>query len=309
MKKKLTKLIATMFLVFAAIVVLKVPVSAFEANFRMTSDPQPGDKRIEVQWNSISPSDISYYVTKINYYYIENSSGEVYGPFYGTGAYGDFSLGFAETWYLYCNYTWNDNTTDNYYLGYTYVNNSPAAITKAKSGIDYVSSNSLTAKVVLPETATGSQLRVYKGSKVVATGNGYSYPNVSGLKRDIVYTYRVRSYYENYSTGKKYYSKWSGARKYVYPTVKGTSKSNKKGFSITLKKVSGVTSYKVYVSTKRDSGYKLSKTVKPGKKSKITTQITKNVKKQKTCYIRVVPVIKDYGNSAVRWEGSIYVFK
>lgn len=106
------------------------------------------------------------------------------------------------------------------------------------------------------------------------------------------YQYRIRTYVET-STGKKY-SKWSD---YNYI---GLSKDEKDKCVISGRKikaswgkVSGATGYTVYISTKKNSGYKKVKTLgKKGTSITITKYNKKSLKKGKTYYVKVVAQAK-----------------
>lgn len=67
----------------------------------------------------------------------------------------------------------------------------------------------------------------------------------------------------NYKIGNWTYAGYSSAKKTVVvkpkaTTIKSLRKSGKKAVKITYKKVSGVSGYQIYMSTKKKSGYKRS---------------------------------------------------
>lgn len=77
---------------------------------------------------------------------------------------------------------------------------------------------------------------------------------------------------------------------------KVTVKASKKQIKVSWKKISSAKGYKVYVSTKKNSGYKLKATVK-GKAR--TTKVIKKLKSKKTYYVKVAAYIGSGKNVVV----------
>ncbi len=142
--------------------------------------------------------------------------------------------------------------------------------------------------------ADGYEAEAYTANKKkdtkVASVDGNSYVGVylksSKFKKHNFFKVRVRAYATT-SDGVKKYGAWSDW-KYVcqQPDVtKMTSKSN--GMQIKYDKISGADRYIVYMSTKKDSGYKKVATTK---KTSVTIKKLgkKKLKKGKTYYVYVV---------------------
>lgn len=130
----------------------------------------------------------------------------------------------------------------------------------------------------------------------------------SALQNHNFYKVRVRAYALN-SKNEKIYGTWS-SWKYVSPQPDITKKkSTKKGIKVNWDKIKGADRYVVYVSTKKDSGYK-----KFGTTGKTGTTITKygksKLKSGKTYYFYVVPQKKvndkymsgSASNATKRWS-------
>lgn len=131
---------------------------------------------------------------------------------------------------------------------------------------------------------------------------------VSALNKHNFYKVRVRAYSLN-SKNEKIYGVWS-SWKYVSPQPDVTKKQKvKKGIKIKWDKINGADNYVVYVSTKKDSGYKKFQTT--GKNSTTITKYGKNkLKSGKTYYFYVVAQKKvdnkylsgKAGNATKRWS-------
>lgn len=159
--------------------------------------------------------------------------------------------------------------------------------------------------------ADGYQLeaRNYKGKVVSTTMNTNTSGTVSPFKKGQFYSTRVRAFVK---TGNDYaYGPWSD---YCYnasnKSIKYFRSANRKKITLKWKKISGVSGYRVYISTKADRGFKKVKTL--GKKSKSCT-ITKcgkrKLSKKKTYYIRMM-YLKKVGKknvvSQIIGKGTIY---
>lgn len=313
-EKNLQKLLLTFFTLITVAIIYQVPVKAERINFQMISDPSVSTNVVTVKWTELTdvPSDreiisYSYDIVDVstNTYLVRNSKQTSFSK--------NMGCGYEGYWRLDCNYTFRntefDYESESFESEWIYVNTTPETIAKKNFSITYANDKSVWIATIVPKNTNGVQLLVYNGTKCIynkVSSNGYFDVPISKNK---AYRYYVRAYYTNNTNKKTYYGKWSSARHFVNAPFSGKSKSNKKGFSLTLNKVSGVTKYKIYVSTNLKSGYKLSKTLNVGSKSKYTVQITKYVKKQKINYIRVIPEIKGYGKSDLYYGGSIYVKK
>lgn len=125
-------------------------------------------------------------------------------------------------------------------------------------------------------------------NKVVADDTiTYNNASISKVKNNMVYNVQVRAYVT--INGQKYYCAWSDkAYLFTQPMVKSAKISGGK-LKITWNKVSGISSYDVYVSTKEKSGYKKVKTLS-SKKSSVTVSKLKGKKfnSKKKYYIYIV---------------------
>ena len=212
--------------------------------------------------------------------------------------FNQLAKGYVGYWKVVCIYTNGAGTEYTNIVGYVHVNTTPAQMSAKSIVIDNVSSDSgrLSFQVAKPDNMTGTQVQLYQGSKKVAskkfTGE---YSSVFSFSCDKVYKYRARTYYVNESTGKTYYGAWSSCKYFDCPTATGTYASDTRGCKITLKKVSNVSSYVIYVSKNKDSGFKKTTTVKITSGKKKTVSIKKigdsAMKKGTYYYIKIVPKI------------------
>ena len=153
--------------------------------------------------------------------------------------------------------------------------------------------------------ADGYQYQLYtaykdKDSKIktVTTSSAYTYIKTSALKKHNFYKVKVRAYALN-SKNEKMYGDWS-SWKYVSPqpdVTKIKNNKSKKGIQISWDKIKGANRYVVYVSTKKDSGYKKFQTTT--KTGTVIKKCGKNkLKSGKNYYFYVEPQ-KKVGNKYV----------
>lgn len=136
------------------------------------------------------------------------------------------------------------------------------------------------------------QLQTYKGKTLVNKEATWSSINVSPYKKGIFTKARVRAYIVVNS--QKKYGAWSAwSYNASNKSVKATRSRNGKKITVKWKKISGCAGYKVYISTKSNSGFKKVKTLSSKKKS-ITIKKCgkKKLKKNKTYYYRVIYLTK-----------------
>lgn len=153
---------------------------------------------------------------------------------------------------------------------YRYIENVDASWTKQSgvSGYEYI--------------IRDSKNRIKKSEK-----NSYGAGVDCPVKNNMLYTMVVRAYTD--INGKRYYGPWSDtAYLFTQPEVKKLSIKNGK-LTVKWKKISGVTGYDIYASTKKNTGYKKVKSVN-AKKSSVTVSKFKKKKfnKKKTYYVYVV---------------------
>lgn len=130
-------------------------------------------------------------------------------------------------------------------------------------------------------TSLNGKKKYYKKTTTSDNFFGDAYPVGTFTKA------RVRAYVE--INGKKTYGPWSDYE-YVACSKKVTGKGSKDGKKITLKwkKVSGVSEYQIYVSTKEKKGYKKAATVSSKKTSyTITKYNKKKLKKGQKYYVQL----------------------
>lgn len=153
--------------------------------------------------------------------------------------------------------------------------------------------------------ADGYQYQLYtaykdKDSKIktVTTSSAYTYIKTSALKKHNFYKVKVRAYALN-SKNEKMYGSWS-SWKYVSPqpdVTKIKNNKSKKGIQISWDKIKGANRYVVYVSTKKDSGYKKFQTTT--KTGTVIKKCGKNKLKSGNNYYFYVEPQKKVGNKYV----------
>lgn len=126
----------------------------------------------------------------------------------------------------------------------------------------------------------------------------YASASFTGLKKNKLYYYRIRGLM--YSNGTYTpVTEWSAYKAFATPKpkIKLTSKKSKT-VSIKIPKIAGVKKYNVFLSTKKDKGYKKIKSIKPGKTFKISKFKGKAFKFYANYYYRISPVLKKAATTA-----------
>jgi hypothetical protein len=134
---------------------------------------------------------------------------------------------------------------------------------------------------------SGYDVSVYKSGKRIQkkTLNSYSSNYSFSVKNGNIYTVKVRAF-TNYN-GKKYYSSTATCYCIGQARITKASVANKK-LTVKWKKVPGATGYDIFVSTKKNSGYKKVKSVSSGATSATITKFNKkNISAKKNYYIYV----------------------
>lgn len=176
----------------------------------------------------------------------------------------------------------------------------PTKVTGLDSEFWSLTSNYLELEYAARNSADGYQYQVYTvdGKKKLVDGKAAStspYFSSSKLKGYKFMKVRVRAYIN--INGKAKYGAWS-AWDYFARQPKIESKNTKSGIKISWSKVAGAKNYVVYVSTKKDSGYKKLTTT-----TKTSTTIKKcgkaSLKSGKTYYYYVV-ANKKVGNKTYK---------
>lgn len=144
--------------------------------------------------------------------------------------------------------------------------------------------------------------------KVKARGTMRAYSstpqaNVRKISNSMVYTVQVRAYSE--ICGRKYYGPWS-QKGYFFTQPRVKSVQNSKGrLTVKWDKVSGATGYNVYVSTRKNKGYKKVKTVGNRTSSvSLSKVLGKKVSSSKRYYV-YVSTLKRVGKKTYT-SGKLY---
>ncbi len=183
----------------------------------------------------------------------------------------------------------------------------PSKVTNVGFG---ATKTSVTIYATKPADAEGLQLQRYdlktkKYSKKDFTG----YSVTTATKQDKAYKFRVRGYNVDNETGERVYGAWSSWKYTMYPTVELRTYSNQRGINVKFKKCPQVHHFNVYVSTKYDSGYKLTTSVKRFSSNTKTIRVTKMgktaMKKSTYYYVKVVPVFRSNGKN---YSSQLYVY-
>ena len=137
---------------------------------------------------------------------------------------------------------------------------------------------------------SGYQIEIYNGKgkrikSATLTQYASSYDQ-SKVSNSQVYKVKLRAFTN--LNGRKYYSKWSEIHCMAQPDIKSLKVASGK-LNLKWNKIAGVTGYDIYVSTKKNSGYKKVKSVG---KNTTSTSVAKFNKKsfnsKKTYYVSVV---------------------
>ncbi len=134
---------------------------------------------------------------------------------------------------------------------------------------------------------SGYEISVYKSGKRIQkkTVNNYSDNYSFKVKNGNIYTVKVRAFTN--LNGKKYYSSTATCYCIGQARITKTSVANKK-LTVKWKKVPGATGYDIFVSTKKNSGYKKVKSVSSRTTSATITKFNKkNISAKKNYYIYV----------------------
>lgn len=271
---------------------------------------------VTIQWNIPQRSGIT-----ITAYYIQDSNQRtIWRGTANRATISKLGAGYVSSWYVGYEYTYDYDGSyrTSGYVGSARVNTTPADISTRDFAVSSVGTTTAQAsfKVNAPANATKVDLELYNAkNKKVGKDTFYSYSNYLRLQKGMAYKYRVRAYYTNYDNNKTYYGRWSAYRYLTIPNA--TVKSGKKSMKVSIKKGTGVASYTVYVSNRRDGGFKKVKTFKVGKKSKYNVTIKKYGKKKikggKSYSIKVVPKVKfgkkTYSSDTIAQTNYVYVYR
>lgn len=303
--KKYLKTLASV-LMLALVVTMFVPVQSADAtsSYDISQNGIYSNKIVVDIPASAYPS----IATKISRTYVEvkvGSNSQI--VFDQPGSYSQITItGVSPTYsynvIVYCDYSTSYSSYTGWSVGSIYdAAMAPVKVTGLKQDTWYYSSGSLYTVWNPQEGATGYQYELYnyKNSKVrsgTITSDHRSSVDFTKLASQ-THKMRVRAYTD--FNGSKRYGAWSDYLNIVPPTKKiSTKSSSKKKITVKWNKVKGATSYTIMVSTKRNSGYKATKTVSAKKKKVTINKIgKKKLKSGKYYYVYVRPNKKVNGKN------------
>lgn len=178
--------------------------------------------------------------------------------------------------------------------------------------VSYISSDKSSASFSIQYSYSGQVTRIGVfdiNGNLVAYDDAYSYATVTGLRKNQVYYYRAQTMTtlngvptSGWSEAKAFTTAESG--KFKFKGVKG-----QKACTIKVPKIKGVKNYTLYLSKKSDAGFKKVKTIKPGKKIKLTKFKKKAFKLGSTYYLRVMVNTKNNITCGNYYQGYIYFYR
>ncbi len=146
------------------------------------------------------------------------------------------------------------------------------------------------------------------GKEITSQTTTSTYASLS-VKNNRIYQFQIRAVQT--INGETYTSDWTTIKVLEQPWIaKGTilkSTSSGKKLTVKWKKETGATGYKVYVSKKQTSGYKLVKTVGKKVNSVTISKLAGKKLKKGTYYVYVVSVVK--GSDGTTTSGRVYCWK
>lgn len=178
--------------------------------------------------------------------------------------------------------------------------------------VNYISSDKSYASFSIQYSYDGQITRIGVfdiNGNLVSYDDAYSYATVTGLKKNQVYYYRAMTVTTLNGTPT---SGWSEAK--AFATIDGEKfkfkgVKNQKACTIKVPKIKGVKNYTLYLSKKSDKGFKKVKTLKPGKKIKLTKFKKKAFKIGNTYYLRVLVKTKNNITCGNYYYSSVYFYR
>ena len=160
------------------------------------------------------------------------------------------------------------------------------------ASVDYLSDSYVGIKV---NNSAGAYLEFClcdnKG-KVIQTkyANPYTSYVLYSVKKNRLYFYKFRAVQYDYSQGKYIpYSGWFKSALFTTAKYKVSKVGNSRKVKIKTPKVAGIKNYKIYMSLKKNKGWKKVKTVKAGKAVVVSKFKGKAFKLNKNYYYKIVP--------------------
>lgn len=315
MLEKARRQVALMLLGLCALLL----ATATPAYATVTQVGTPTTTSFQVKWDKWTPSSASYSFK--NYQVLvgkDYSSAKVYKTITSADTTTCTVSGLpagskrcvrVKTNYIYTNSYDGTQTAYDQFQGSLYAKTLPGTVSGLKQDRWYYFILKFNAKWNAVESADGYDWICYKDSgKKFKSGQityGTSSPSTSidKIKNTQIYKMKVRAY--TTIAGKKHYGSWSPySYFFTQPRITKAKVSNGK-LKVKWKKVSGATSYSIYVSTKPTKGYKKVKTVSK-KKSSVTIKKFKGKKFKKSKKYYVYVVTNKMVNGKTSTSGRLY---
>ena len=175
------------------------------------------------------------------------------------------------------------------------VNVKAAAPTSNGFAVHHISNDRTTVGIDLPDNHIMKQAQLIdaKGN-ILKSQKCVKYVVFTGLTANNVYRCRYRTLIRDYTLDKYVVtSDWSAMLGFIPTTYAMKQVGSKRAFAIAMPKVGGVKNYRVYMSRKQNTGYRLVKKGKPGKSVKISKFKGKKLKKGVYYYVKIFPVLKN----------------
>ena len=305
--KNATQYFITMFFVMAVLYMTGITANA-------AGITQTGQTKNSVTINGPAESRAKEYYISIGSSYSEaDSAAPIAIVPMGTTTYTFTGLQPGTKYEVIIKYEYQGNlSTSTFYVGNISIKTLPAKV----SGVNqekwwYAGDLAKEADVEIswkeqPEADYEYVIRNSKNKVVKKAENNINKAYFFKASNTMVYNIQVRAYVT--INEKKYYGEWSD-KAYIFPQprVKNAKISGGK-LKITWHKVSGVTGYDVYVSTKEKTGYKKVKTLSSKKSSVTISKLNgKKFSAKKTYYIYIVGK-KKVGNKTYT-SGRLYSYK
>lgn len=137
------------------------------------------------------------------------------------------------------------------------------------------------------------QLRDYKGKLIDWDRDVCGV--IFSVKKNKLYSFRLRGVKADYENAIEDeipyvpYTPWSNSVYFTTAEYKTAQVKKSKKIKVTVPKVAGISNYKVYMSLKKNSGFKKVTTLKSGKSTTVTKFNKKALKAKKTYYFKFVP--------------------
>ncbi len=276
----------------------------------------PGDSAVSVKAPT-SPKAATSSTSSLKVSWTKSADAEGYEVYYSTSSSGSYtkvkdttSTSFTHSSltsskiYYYKIRAYKTVSGTKYYSSYTSVVKAATKPTQT-TGLTLKNSTPTSIKVSWNKVSGVSGYRIYRSTKkdsgyslvkTVTSGSTTSWTN-SSLKTGTTYYYKVRAY--KTANEEKVFGAYSAVKSLKAKPAQTTSLTLKNSTPTSIKvswnKVSGASGYRIYRSTKKDSGYSLVKTVSSGS----TTSWTNSSLKTGTTYYYKVRAYKTSGGTKI----------